>query len=232
MPYELEAARIERMIERIGWPVVRGVIATQLGSPTHGSHALVGALRTFQTGYGRFTLTDRNDVYLFEAPPLQAREMPSDEAESEQIALAFARNVEPELDRRFKRIPASHVPPSYNYSFMQVPVAPETSVYPNMIDLRVDARVAAVTRYSQTDLRFVRTTPPAIDEAAARARILALSGGQGVVDELSLSEDPRDHATRSETIWYGIVLRQGGPMGIEREEVVIHADTGQRYTFT
>jgi hypothetical protein len=231
MTYEREGQIIERFVRSIGWPVRPGGIATQLGEPATSQHALLGELRAFQTGYGRFTLTRRDHVCLFEAPALHARDLPVDESEAEQLAVAFVRAVIPELSSRFVRRAVQHVPPSFNFGWVQRPVGDETSIYPNMIDARVDARVGAVTRYSQSDLPFVRTTPPAISEPEARARILELSGGEGIVDELSLSEDPRDRASRSETIWYGVVLREGGPYGIEREEVIIQADSGERYYF-
>jgi len=231
MTYEREGQVIETFVRSIGWPVRPGVIAAQLAAPALSEHRLLGELRAFQTGYGRFTLTRRDRVYLFEAPDLNPRDRPVDEGEAERIALAFVRAVVPELDSRFTRRAVQHVPPSFNFGWMQRPAGDETSVYPNTIDARVDGRLGAVSRYCQTDLPFVRKTPPMLDEQHARARILALSGGEGVVDELSLSEDPRDGNSRSETIWYGVVLREGGPYGIERKEVIIHADSGDRYHF-
>lgn len=231
MAYELEAERIESFVAHLGWRVAPGVIAAQLKTPERSSHPLLGPLRAFATGYGRFTLTDRSNVYGFEPPPLEPRDAPIDVAQADAIAHDFACRIVPDLDTRFERLAVKHVPPSFNYAWMQHPAGNETSVYPNTIDLRVDSWLGAVTRFTQSDLPFARVTPPGIDAAQARARILELSGDEGIVDELTISEDPRDHATRAETIWYGIVMREGGPTGIERVEVVIHADTGERYYF-
>ena len=101
----------------------------------------------------------------------------------------------------------------------------ETAIFPNWVEVVVELAGGRVVRFDASDLRLVRTTPPALSEQQARARIRA-QFPKAAIEEIELIELPANGGAKAVTVWNALVLTMAAE-GPETVRVTINADTGE-----
>lgn len=159
---------------------------------------------------------------MHSAPPrLSAREA------QEFVQVFLTRHI-PEYEMRdFEQTDAGLTDPLWKESWRERPQENhgEVSIFENWIEVHVNLETRRVHYFNRSDLRHVRTEPPALDEQAAGESILRRNRGAEIV-ELRLTEHTDDGGESWVTIWHAVLLPDGDPEN-PREIYSIDADTGE-----
>jgi hypothetical protein len=202
-----------------------------LGAPTEEDSPNVGPLWTFESPFGGVSVSRRSgEVVSYEAPEAEttgASRVGTQAAEA--AALTFIRSVYRDFDKRnFKLVERQETEDAFEFEYQEEASKPETSIFENFISVSVSADRGRVTSYSCSNLAFKRATTPRITESEARRIIEGIIAPyKGVIEELELTEEPVEGASRSVTVWSASVLYRA-ESETAADRIVINADTGER----
>jgi hypothetical protein len=193
-----------------------------LEGPVAKVHPNLGPLLVFTGALGEFWVSaDGGHVITYSAP---RRFTPT---EAQEYAAAFLRrNIEDFEKRNYEQVHAEMDDPFWKEEWIERPRHPdEVSIFQNwaLIQVNLDARKAHY--FNASNLRLSRTAEPAMDEAAARKRILERFP-EGIILELELLEHTTDGGVTTITIWQATVNPDGDP-DTPRKLLSIDADTGE-----
>ena len=187
----------------------------------------LGEINIFESSYGDFWVTSRNNVVSYRAPTRDSALEPLTSNEAAKISHDFILRHQPDFSQRnFISIREEVIDSRWKKEWQEGPSEPnEISIFPNLIRISVNLWTHTVGHYYCTDLRFVRTTTPKINEEAARKQILS-EFEEAVIDEIKLVEQPIEGGSRARTIWFATVMTPT-LTGLIPNHRSINADTGE-----
>lgn len=221
------AKAIESFFALEGQTVTPRQIAEQISSPSSMQHPDLGPLLNFRGKLGTLWVSSRNNVVYYSGEAMTGKNRQVTANEGYDMANNFAkRQVADFAQRNYEADPLEADAESLTLRWTERPRPDaETSIFPNWVEVVVDLTQGRVKRFSASDLRLVRTTPPKFNKEQAEARIKA-EFEKAAIEEIELMEQPLWDEPKVITVWSALVLTLD-PEGPVTVRVTINADTGE-----
>lgn len=231
--YEPDARVIHAFIEREGWDAtfegVRRQVCERSAPPATRASPQLGALRSFDTGWGKFTTTVRQEVQRWVAPPRHPANKRTSPERALELAQAFAERHVADLGTRYEPPSCELMGDEYAVVWERALPPGAVSIYANQLSVTVERLHRRVTRFVHDDLYLTRTEPPRLGLEDARARMRQLTGADAL-GPLELYEWPLAGGERVQTLWEAVAYTKGeGPAGLIQALCRIDADTGEPF---
>lgn len=202
-------------------------IAEQLGAPGIQVHPDLGTLVSFRGELGTIWVSERDNVVYYSGNSLGQADQPVSAAECWEIAKKMARKHVKDFEaRNFIADQPNVDTTSFTIRWTeQLRPDTESAIFPNWVEVAVQIPSGRVTRFSASDLRLVRTSPPVISEAQARA-LIRKRFDKSAIEEIELLQQTADGGKTSYTIWTAMVMTLA-PEGPVTVRVTLDADSGE-----
>jgi len=214
--------RVCEFLETEGESKPRDEMRTILGSPSVDSHPNLGPYYVFNGELGEFWVScNRGSLIAWFAPGRLTV------SEAELLVKDFLKRHIPDFEsRNFEQVYSQMDEPHWKEEWEEKPQRPqEQAIFENWATVTVDMESRRVTKFSCSDLRHTRTSPPKISEAEARQIILKQYPMAQFVS-LNLMEDTVDGGENWRTIWYAVFVPERDEE-TPRKLMSIDADTGE-----
>lgn len=201
-------------------------VMEHIGVPSSMEHPDLGTVLTFRGPLGTIWVSPRGNVVYYAGNGLRSAGRPVPPAEAMTVAIRFVeREVSEFATRNFQTEPPKFDRTRATFRWVEKPrTKVETAIFPNWAEVVLDLSQGRVVRFNASDLRLVRTTPPAVSEEQARARIKARFQ-KAAIEEIELVQIPAKAGTGAITVWNAMVMTLA-PEGPVVVRVTINADTG------
>lgn len=217
---DMQKESIYAFLQKEGEMREREWVIEKLEGPTTNQHPNLGLLCVYKGVLGEFWVSTRNNVVNFSAPEA----MSVKEAQA-YVSEFLARHIEDFHDRNFIQEDAERSDRLWKESWIEEPTDDEISIFENWVNIQVNLDTRQIHYQNRSDLRHVRTTSPALDEAAARQAILS-KNAHATIEELDLLEHTVDGGKTWVTVWNAVIVPGGDPES-PRKLYSINADTGK-----
>jgi len=152
-------------------------------------------------------------------------------AEAETAMRAFLRSAFPQFDeKRFTLEKPEESDGRFDFTFEQIRLPGEVSIYQNSVDVTVRADTPLVISFDRSALNFVRREPTRLSAADARRIVQNIVGPEKEIIAVDLFEHPVADLSRAVTVWGASVSSNVGGFE-ELDMILINADTGERVPF-
>ncbi|MEN6320464.1 MAG: hypothetical protein ABFD82_17135 [Syntrophaceae bacterium] len=201
-----------------------------LGIPAYDFNPNVGFAWEFNGSLGTVAIAESSGevVTYIDSNVLGGAEIRISETDAESEMHHFLANVYRQFNTiNFKLVKKESTPSCFNFTFEQMKLSGEQSIFTNFVTISVCGDKPRVISFDRSSLAFIRRVPPKLSRDEAQSIIQRLIRPGGKITAMDLFEQPIDHATRAVTVWAGTVEYNVG--GLESLDLIlINADTGDQ----
>lgn len=201
-----------------------------MGEPVYDFNPNVGFTWEFNGTLGTVAVSESSGevVTYIDSIVLRGTEIRISETDAEREMRSFLATVYQQFNTiNFKLVKMESTPSCFNFTFEQVKLDGEQSIFTNFVMISVCGDKPRVTSFDRSSLSFVRRVPPKLSRAEAQSIIQSLIRPGGKVTFMDLFEQPTDHASKAVTVWAGTVeYNVGGFKSLDM--ILINADTGDQ----
>jgi hypothetical protein len=149
-------------------------------------------------------------------------------ADAETAMRTFLRVAYPQFDeKRFKLEERAESDGRFDFTFEQIRLPGEVSIYTNSVAVSVRADKPLVTSFDRSALNFIRRTPTRLNAEDARRIVQGIVGPRARITAIDLFEHPAADLSRAVTVWAASVEKNVAGFD-DLEMILLNADTGER----